>query len=161
MAGSLVGIGAAAATPLLSRAPAVLLASGESLSLFAARDLPRNFILYTLEGPLLEQPSRHSIQVGAREHMGASGKPYDELLHSCTPNVRVRTGDLTLRALRGIQAGDELFLNYLATEATLAAPFECGCRARWCPGLIAGYGVLTPWQKQAIAHITARHLREG
>ena len=79
--------------------------------------------------------------------------------HHAVDVVRVRTGDLTLRALRGIRAGDEFFLNYLATEARLAAPFECGCGARWCPGLIAGYRALTPWQKQAITHITAKHLR--
>ncbi|MGD8495896.1 MAG: SET domain-containing methyltransferase [Gemmatimonadales bacterium] len=94
-----------------------------------------------IRGTVRTSPSRFSIQVGPRRHLDEMG-PVNATNHSCAPNAFVDFSHperLVLRALRDIDAGDEITIHYCATEYDMAEPFECGCGAASCVGMVRGY----------------------
>jgi hypothetical protein len=60
------------------------------------------------------------------------------LLHHCEPNCSLDTGSMCLGALRTIEAGDLLTIDYAATEDRLGHQFECQCGAQSCRIWIKG-----------------------
>jgi hypothetical protein len=56
------------------------------------------------------------------------------LNHACNPNAHFKGRDLI--ALRPIAPGEEITIDYKATETELAAPFQCNCGAPNCAGWI-------------------------
>jgi hypothetical protein len=83
------------------------------------------------------QPTYQTIQIGADKHID-----HLDLLayfnHSCNPNTLIDTENLSVIALRAINAGDELTFFYPSTEWEMAQPFICCCKAPGCLGLVAG-----------------------
>ncbi|MBD1865073.1 SET domain-containing protein-lysine N-methyltransferase [Trichocoleus desertorum] len=60
------------------------------------------------------------------------------LNHSCDPNVVIDVNRLELRAIRGIEAGDELTFFYPSTEWEMSTPFPTQCQSSQCLKMIAG-----------------------
>ena len=131
---------------------------------FAKEDMSINSVI-KLEGVISDHPTRYSIQLGKNKHLnlpaGVNGKIEDPdffwtyLNHSCQPNGYIDTADLTFRALRNIERGEECTFNYLTTEYEMAAPFVCRCGAAKCFGLIQGSKHLSPEQREELASHTA------
>ena len=117
---------------------AVLSMHGE-LRTLAARDLLPGQVVMELEGVLVVEPTRYTIQVGLVEHLELPPDigweeelqryPWRFLNHSCRPNTRVerRGGVPSLVALEPVPAGTELDFDYEANELELAEPFTCRC----------------------------------
>lgn len=117
---------------------------------------------------------RHALQVAEGCHVVAGEPVVDErgrdryawrfLSHACDPNSMLRGRELVAR--REIAAGDELTLNYLASEWDMAEPFACACvhdcglvprgpdGERW----IRGYRHLTHAQRVRLRNYASAHL---
>ena len=59
------------------------------------------------------------------------------LNHSCNPNVGLR-GQITFVAMRDIQAGEELTIDYAMIDGDPAVRMECSCGAPQCRKLVTG-----------------------
>ncbi len=113
-----------------------------------------------MQGDLLQSPDKFSIQIDTHKHLGQGRLIDDEMNHSCRANARIDFSDLTIRAKRGIASGEEVCLNYCATEDVLANPFECDCGTRTCYGVIRGFKYLTPHQRADIKDDISPYLRK-
>lgn len=122
---------------------------------FATRHISADAIIFTLRGTFSTYPSKYTIQIGWHRHLNfpANRKDNDDidycwqyLNHSCEPNGYMDTTELTFRARRDIQAGEEVSFNYLTTESEMAVPFECICGSAYCFGSIRGWNFLTAEQ---------------
>lgn len=80
-------------------------------------------MVYTLSGPILESPTRTSIQIAPNKHMEDSLGQF--INHSCHPSVQVRGDQLV--ALQRIQNGDSITFDYNKTEDVVSHPFVCHC----------------------------------
>lgn len=122
--------------------------------------------ILAIDGAVVAQPSRWSIQVGEAEHVELPAPlpladeldchPWRFLNHACAPNAMLC--GRTLVARRAIAKGDEVTFDYTTTEYEMACPFLCGCGAPDCLGVVRGFRWLSPAQRQARAPWLAAHL---
>jgi len=87
------------------------------------------------------------------------------LNHSCEPNcaVGVKEKEFYIYAIRSIEEGEELTINYNTSEFNLIdcdCNFECNCGSHSCIKYIKGYSHLNIDQQKAIIHICLPYLRE-
>lgn len=87
-------------------------------------------IIFELDGPILDKPTRTSIQIMKGQHIEDSYGQY--MNHSCEPNC-VIDGKKVINILP-IKNGDSLRFNYNDNEDNMASPFECHC----CQNRISG-----------------------
>ena len=66
-----------------------------------------------------------------------SMEPADCFNHSCDPNVGL-TGQIGLIAMRDIQAGEEVCLDYAMCDGSNYDEFDCSCGTPECRGRITG-----------------------
>jgi hypothetical protein len=134
---------------------------------FATRDIARGARILAIEGKLQAHPTRYSIQLGESLHIEASSDlppqamrerhPWRFLNHACDPNARIQ-GRLLL-ARRPIRAGEQVTFDYTTTELDMAEPFECGCGAKSCVGLVRGFAHLSREDQLARASRLAPHVK--
>ena len=135
----------------------------------ATRTLTAGADICPINGARTAQPTRWTLQVGARVHIEAdpaatvneqiANFPWRFLNHSCEPNTRI-TG-LRVVLLRPVRAGDELTFNYNSTEFDMASPFACHCGSRTCLGVIRGFVHLTADERAGLRPYLSAHLRRG
>jgi hypothetical protein len=132
--------------------------------LFATRPLSRGQVLLKRWGPRTPSRSRHSVQVDVDTHI-IPLPPLHLIAHSCEPNcgllVRREAELLELHALRRIDAGEELTVDYATFEYDiefLAGP--CSCHAPSCRGRVTGYKDLPDERRRAYGAYIAEYLRE-
>jgi hypothetical protein len=135
-------------------------------SVFAKKRILRDAVVFYLKGTVLTSPTRYTIQIGIDRHLTCPvlGKANDDLdycwqylNHSCEPNGYLNPVDVSFRALRDIEPGEEINFNYLTTESEMALPFTCHCGSPKCFGLIKGHDFLTPEQAEALALMVGEH----
>jgi hypothetical protein len=82
----------------------------------------------------------HSVQVEDNlyqvPNMGEPD-PGDYVNHSCDPNLGL-TSSITLVALRDIQPGEEVCIDYAMCDSTPYDEFTCGCGTAICRGQVTG-----------------------
>ncbi|UVI28638.1 SET domain-containing protein-lysine N-methyltransferase [Paenibacillus spongiae] len=61
-----------------------------------------------------------------------------KILHSCNPNARVDMDRQVFIAIRAIDAGEYITMDYETTEDILFRQFVCECGSPKCRGLISG-----------------------
>ena len=125
---------------------------------FARESIRAGQTLFRIEGEYKREPSRYSVQVGWRIHIDSDGnKSLEELLdrrpwrftnHSCDANTMVRRQEVV--AIRMISAGEEVTLNYNATEYQMAFPFTCRCGSLSCVGRISGFRYLSHSEQERL-----------
>ena len=99
----------------------------------------------------------HIIQVGPASFMAPSGGLDDFVNHCCEPNcwLRVRSEtDVTLLALREINAGEELSFDYSLTSFRDPFPWSmpCSCGSGSCRKIISNFELQpTNWQQQMLS----------
>lgn len=124
-------------------------------------DLRQGDLILTIDGPIVGQPSRYSVQIARDQHVevGADrdGTTWRFLNHACHPNAVLRGREL--RARLAIRRGDEVTFDYTTTEFDMASPFACACGAADCLGWVRGFAHLTPAQQQQRAPDLADYLR--
>ena len=102
------------------------------------RDFNEGDLVAKLAGEIVHDIRQHSLQIDATTHL------YDlyfcgYFLHSCDPNITVDMQNLTVHALRTINAHEFLYMDYAETEEKLYKQFPCGCGSIQCRGWITGY----------------------
>src|SRR5258708_32174001 len=112
--------------------------------LFALVSIDRNEILIDLNGEnYFLSPTRRSLQIGERRHLFGRDETIGYLNHSCEPNSFLDFSCLCVRALRDIQGGEEVKVNYAATEYEMHDSFHCDCGSVTCRRGIRRVQVLT------------------
>ena len=115
--------------------------------LVATKDFEISDHILLLEGDVVENPSRFSVQIGPGQHVEVPAEvqveqPLDRyrwrfLNHSCEPNAKFDNRNLV--ASRKIIASEQITFDYNTTEYDLASPFQCHCESDSCCGLVRGY----------------------
>jgi hypothetical protein len=113
-------------------------AQGTPFAVVARREFLRITRMCRVSGQLLPYRCRQTRQLQPGIHI------YDPrfcglLEHSCDPNVFIDMSELWLWALRDIQPGERLTMDYTATEDKLLRQFACDCGSAHCRGWITGY----------------------
>jgi SET domain len=111
--------------------------------LFAAQDVEPEEILITYDGPIIDHPTRLSIQIDDDKHIEGTEDSNACLNHSCEPNAYVDWDDVCLRARSAIPAGVEITCDYFTTDYEIHSPFPCSCGSARCKGEVRGFKYLT------------------
>jgi SET domain-containing protein len=135
----------------LANGVAVRLRSDHQRGLFVLRDVRKDEILIAYDGPIIDHPTRYSIQIDESLHIDGTPDSNSYLNHSCSPNTYVDWKGVFLRALRDIDAGEELTCNYLTADWELHEKFVCTCGTPNCYGELKGFKYLSPEQQRALA----------
>ena len=104
--------------------------------LFADKDFKKGEVIFSLEGEILKEPTKYTIQLSREKHIDDALGQY--LNHSCDPNTYISAGEKAVRALRDISKGEELSFDYNLNEYEIATPFKCRCSSPKCRGEIRG-----------------------
>lgn len=105
------------------------------------RDFSKGDLIAVMSGQFIDEIRQHSLQIDENTHL------YDVyfsgyFLHACEPNITLDMKNLTVHALRDIQAYEFLYMDYAETEARLFRQFPCSCGAAQCRGWITGHSEL-------------------
>lgn len=92
---------------------------------FATARFHKGEELFTLSGPIVDKPTRTSIQIGKNKHVEDDIGIY--INHNCFPNAKVNRKSQSLVSLRDIEIGEEITFDYNKNEDVIAAPFYCHC----------------------------------
>jgi len=106
--------------------------AGMGLGLFTKRSFRKGQQLFIFSGVLMSKVTQHSLQITTGLHLH---DPYimGYSLHSCDPNCTVDMRERTFTALRDIEAGEPVTMNYNQTEDVLYKSFWCHCGS--CDGI--------------------------
>lgn len=127
--------------------------------LFAAVPIAQDEIVIDLNGEeTLSSPTRRSLQIGEGMHVFGRGETVGYLNHGCEPNVFLDSNCLCIRALRDVRAGEELKINYAATEYEMHDSFPCDCGSPACLRIIRGFKFLTRDQQLRLKPYLAPYL---
>lgn len=128
--------------------------------LFAKVDIEKDEIIGKSQKNFLNAPTKYSLQIDENRHIQSiEGKFLAFKNHSCNPNTYYDFELLGLRTLRRIKKGEELSMNYLASEWDMAEQFDCQCGANNCFGKLKGFKYLTLEQKKEIEFILSPFLK--
>jgi SET domain-containing protein len=108
---------------------------------------------------LLSAPTRESLQVSAHTHVVGRVGTVGCLNHACEPNARLATEGDSIIALYDIAAGEEITVNYLATEYDMHEDFLCECGSPVCFGRIHGFRHLSDRERLRLLPLLAPYLR--
>ena len=94
-------------------------------------------IVFRFTGPVLNDRTLFTLELTPTAHVH---DPYvmGKVLHSCDPNTFCDMATRTFTAVKEINPGDYLTMDYETTESELFRFFECQCGAPNCRGLIMG-----------------------
>lgn len=143
-----------------------VLPTATGMGLFATQAAEPGGALAELDGTIAATPTVYSIEMGSGQHLA----PLPDVLqandltrcrwrflnHSCAPNCWI--DGRTLRALRRIEAHEQLTFDYNTTEWSMDVPFTCACGV--CHGdTISGYAHLNAAERARREPHCAAHLR--
>ena len=121
----------------------VAVANGRK-GLFALVSIGRGEILIDLNGEdASPSPTKSSLQIAKGKHLVGREGTVGYLNHGCKPNTFLDFRCLCVRALKDIPAGEEVRINYSATEYEMHDSFRCECGSPVCLRTIAGFKFLT------------------
>lgn len=94
-------------------------------------------VVHRFTGVISPELRLHSLQVSDELHISET-RYIGFLSHSCDPNCRLDMERFELQALKDVEAGGLLTIDYAATEDVLYRQFECHCGAAACRRWITG-----------------------
>jgi hypothetical protein len=125
-------LGPSNATKMLE--PAYIFFDGFQRSLKASRRIRQGETIVVLPQSSIPGPDQYSLEIYPGIHVDCSDSKAGAINHSCDPNAFVKENRVV--AWKCILPGDEITLDYKATEQNLAVPFECACGYKGCRGRI-------------------------
>jgi hypothetical protein len=133
-------------------------------SVLASQPIEKGEIILRGWGHRVPHRTQHSIQVDFDTHI-LIPSPIQMLNHSCDPNcgvlIRRETEELEIHALRDIQAGDELWIDYATFEWEIKfMTGRCLCGSSICRGSITGYKDMPRNRREAYGPFIAEYLVE-
>lgn len=104
---------------------------------YAKKAFGRGSLVARFTGTIVNKVVQHSLQINQTTHI------YDPhfaglLLHSCSPNVMLDMQDFTIWAIKDIDDGEALTMDYASTEDFLFKQFKCLCQSDNCRHWISG-----------------------
>lgn len=136
---------------------------------FAGDRIPAGSLIAPFIGPFLRyaetDENTYALQIGPDLYIGGSGGVDDYFNHSCEPNAWVKITGITaeLRAIRDIQAGEEICFDYSTILDEDDFTMRCGCGSARCRGTI-GDGKDLPsevWTRYLELGILPEYVRES
>lgn len=120
---------------------------GEVIAVWSGRIVPGAEL-----DDLPEEIRRHTVQVEEDLYL-ASLSPHeapDFINHSCAPNAGLR-GQITVVAMRRIEVGDEVTIDYAMCDGAPYDEFDCACGSPECRGRVTGSDWRIPalWNRYA------------
>ena len=111
--------------------------TGKGAGVYTKKDIKRGELVARITGNIVPKICQHTLQITPTTHL------YDPhftgyLLHSCSPNVHLDMTEFELWALRDIDAGQALTMDYASTEDILFRQFPCLCGTPNCRFWITG-----------------------
>ena len=101
---------------------------------------------------LTPEQKSHSVEVEDGLYLVSTvmDEPPDFINHACEPNAGMR-GQICIVAMRDIQPGEEINIDYAMVDTSDYDAFECACGADSCRGTIHGEDYRDPvlWEKYA------------
>lgn len=94
-------------------------------------------VVHQFTGLITPELRLHSLQVTETLHI-ADTQYIGFLSHACDPNCRLDMSKFEVQALKDVEAGGLLTIDYAATEDVLYRQFACGCGASTCRRWITG-----------------------
>jgi hypothetical protein len=130
----------------------------------ATRRIARGEVVTNLRGvPPVKERTLYSIQIDQFHHLDTwepEKRCYDDFInHGCSPNLFFDVGTLEFRAIRDIEPGEEVLLNYCATEEELPEPFTCNCGSPDCYGVVSGFRLLSRTQQESLKGLVSPWLK--
>lgn len=110
---------------------------GKGQGVVALRSFEPGEIVFRFTGFLLNEITQFSLQFGDDLHIH---DPYfmGKVLHACDPSMSCDIKTRTFTALRHIEPGEIVTMDYAETEEILFKPFMCGCGSLNCRGYVTG-----------------------
>lgn len=101
------------------------------------RSFEKGTIMAKIAKQVVSEIRQHTLQLSKTHH---NFDPYFSgyFLHSCDPNISVNMKEMTVTALKDIEANSYLYMDYAETEDVLFKQFPCSCGADNCRGWITG-----------------------
>lgn len=143
----------------LANGVAVQSRADKQRGLFVVRAVAKDEILIYYDGPVIDHATRYSIQIDDNLHIEGTPESNAYLNHSCAPNTYVDWAGVFLRALRNLEAGEELTCNYLTTDWELHEKFVCTCGAPNCYGELKGFKYLSQQQQRSLERFVPEFMR--
>lgn len=116
--------------------------SDRGLGVFAAKKILKDEIVLIFTGPILSRADMisqgvfdHSLCLRPDTYLGPSGGEDDYVNHSCSPNTILR-GRRQLVAIRPIQIGEEISVDYETLSGEDDWSMQCFCGSLKCRGVI-------------------------
>ncbi len=128
--------------------------------LFAVQDVAENEVLLTYDGPIMDHPTRLSLQVDNDRHIEGTEHSNAFLNNSCNPSAYVDWNESCLRARRPILSGEEITCNYFTTDYELHEKFACKCESPKCKGEIEGFKYLGKDEQQELEPWLPKFLKQ-
>ncbi len=135
-------------------------------SICANRNIKKNEIILKLDGIIIDNPNKYTIQIGANQHVifppscGKNDYLWRFLNHSCSQNAYFNIEEKTLIALENIEKDEEITFNYNTTEYEISEPFLCNCKSDNCIKYVEGYKFLSSEQRAEIQSLVTNHIFE-
>lgn len=111
--------------------------TGKGYGVYTKKDFKRGELVARITGNIVPCLGQHTLQITPTTHL------YDQyftgfLLHSCSPNIYLDMTEFEIWALRDIDAGQSLTMDYASTEDVLYKQFPCLCNTPNCRHWITG-----------------------
>jgi hypothetical protein len=95
-------------------------------------EILKNNLIFTLEGQILNKPTRTSIQIDENGMKHINDEYGQYMNHSCDPTCYIK--DESVYSSKNIKKGTSLTFNYNVSENVMSNSFNCNC----CNKLISG-----------------------
>jgi SET domain-containing protein len=148
----------ATATPTVELRP-----KHQGVGVFALRRIEKGEEVSRVRGEAMGTPTRHTLQADDSLHLDLGDSVDARLNHSCSPNAAVgflELPELVIWALRDIEPGEEVCINYCASEEKMAEPFQCNCDSPGCYGTVMGFAYLDPARQAEIGGLLSPFLQK-
>lgn len=111
--------------------------SGKGYGVYTKKAIKRGDLVARITGNIVPKVNQHTLQMTPTTHM------HDMyftgfLLHSCSPNIYLDMTEFEVWALRDMDAGQALTMDYATTEDVLFKQFPCLCNTPNCRHWITG-----------------------
>ncbi len=94
-------------------------------------------LVAVMNGERITDIRQHSLQIEPGLHLHDTHFS-GYFLHSCSPNVYLDMDSMRITAIRDIEPGDYILMDYAQTEDVLYKQFPCSCGSANCRGWITG-----------------------
>lgn len=110
---------------------------GKGVGVYTKKAIDRGALVARITGNIVPKITQHTLQITPTTHLY---DPYftGYLLHSCSPNIYLDMTEFEIWALRDIEAGQALTMDYASTEDILFNQFPCLCGTPNCRHWITG-----------------------